>query len=226
LNTAKKLKQAWVEKTKIKSKWKHEKRKLQGEGIVAKLPWEIAKEYEEGQKMDQDQEGVEQNEEGEEEWGGTGLNSEANEMRTEKDESQNNPDLHKPTNKRPPESESSRPEKDLKSRQFSSSNRTNHDRRNIRSKRPTAGDDDDSVSKEPAQPSLRDLKREAYSRETLHTFKSDPLHKRPSQGRGGRGFPDRGRGSGRGRGGPPGRGQPDMKLRMNVMLEKIKRDMQ
>lgn len=75
---------------------------------------------------------------------------------------------------------------------------------------------EDSQAVEP--PSLRELKREAYSQSTLHTFKSDPLKKRDqgkriggSRGRG-NGFIDR------------GKGQPNMKLRMNVMLEKIKQD--
>lgn len=65
-------------------------------------------------------------------------------------------------------------------------------------------------------PSLRELKREAYSESTLHTFKSDPLKRRNQSKRGGRdnGFIER----------KGGRGQPNMKLRMNVMLEKIKRD--
>lgn len=76
-------------------------------------------------------------------------------------------------------------------------------------------------------PSLHDLTREAYSRSSLHTFKSDPLNrKRGSQARG------RGRGRGEGRSGTRGaphgergKGQPNMKLRMDAMLEKIKRDL-
>jgi hypothetical protein len=60
--------------------------------------------------------------------------------------------------------------------------------------------------------SLRDMTREAYSRSSLHTYKSDPL--RRSRGRGTRGTGEIGR----------GRGQPNMKLRMGAMLEKIKRD--
>lgn len=59
---------------------------------------------------------------------------------------------------------------------------------------------------------LRDLTRQAYSRDTLHTFKSDPLKRR--KGHGGEG----------GRGGATGKGQPNMKLRMNALLEKIKMD--
>lgn len=75
---------------------------------------------------------------------------------------------------------------------------------------------EDSQAVEP--PSLRELKREAYSQSTLHTFKSDPLKKRDqgkriggSRGKG-NGFIER------------GKGQPNMKLRMNVMLEKIKQN--
>ncbi|KAF7304613.1 hypothetical protein MKEN_01175200 [Mycena kentingensis (nom. inval.)] len=53
--------------------------------------------------------------------------------------------------------------------------------------------------------SLRDRAREAYSRSSLHTYKSEPSGKRQ-------------------RGGTTGRGQPNMKLRMGVLLETIKRD--
>jgi hypothetical protein len=71
-----------------------------------------------------------------------------------------------------------------------------------------------------AQTSLRDLARIAYSRSSLHTYKSDPLHRKGS------GHPGEKSQRGRGVGGARGerRGQPNMKLRMDVMLEKIKRD--
>jgi hypothetical protein len=71
---------------------------------------------------------------------------------------------------------------------------------------------EDSQAVEPL--SLRELKRKAYSQSTLHTFKSDPLKKRDQGKRvgGSNGFTER------------GKGQPNMKLRMNVMLEKIKQD--
>ena len=62
-------------------------------------------------------------------------------------------------------------------------------------------------------PSLRDLNKEAYSQSSLHRFKSNPLKR-------GRGSSVQGRG-----GGSRGRGQPNMKLRMGAMLEKIKRDL-
>lgn len=74
----------------------------------------------------------------------------------------------------------------------------------------------------PKEGYLRDLTREAYSRSSLHTYKSDPLHR----GRGG-GYQ---RAHGVATVNPPirevgrGRGQPNMKLRMGAMLEKIKRE--
>ncbi|TDL24809.1 hypothetical protein BD410DRAFT_766317 [Rickenella mellea] len=89
----------------------------------------------------------------------------------------------------------------------------------------------DESQPEPEKPSLRELTREAYSRTSLHTFKADPLKRR----RGARPtLPQapRGRGGARGRGGDGGGrgrdvrgGQPNMKLRMGAMLERIKRDL-
>ncbi|KAJ6455716.1 hypothetical protein C8R45DRAFT_585450 [Mycena sanguinolenta] len=57
-------------------------------------------------------------------------------------------------------------------------------------------------------PSLRDRAREAYSQASLHTYRSDPFGKGPRGGKAG----------------TRGRGQPNMKLRMGVLLETIKRD--
>ncbi|KAI0682053.1 hypothetical protein BC835DRAFT_1300729 [Cytidiella melzeri] len=76
------------------------------------------------------------------------------------------------------------------------------------------------------KPSLRELQNQAYSRSSLHTFMSasSRRHRGPST----RDFNGRGCGQGghlddaRARG--CGRGQPDMRLRMNAMLEQIKRD--
>ncbi|KAJ7083839.1 hypothetical protein C8R43DRAFT_1052090 [Mycena crocata] len=59
-----------------------------------------------------------------------------------------------------------------------------------------------------ATPTLRDRAREAYSKTSLHTYRSDPFGKR-----------ERG-----GKAGTTGRGQPNMKKRMDVLLETIKRD--
>lgn len=74
----------------------------------------------------------------------------------------------------------------------------------------------------PSNPSLRDLTREAYSRSSLHTFKTGL-----GQRGGPRGTPHTRRRGNEGRGNPrgeTGRGQPNMKLRINAMLEKIKQD--
>ncbi|KAF8610220.1 hypothetical protein BDV93DRAFT_10555 [Ceratobasidium sp. AG-I] len=77
-----------------------------------------------------------------------------------------------------------------------------------------------------ATPSLRAMAREAYSPASLHTHKSNPLHRRQQ----GKDYARRrveaaGRGAGPTRGGSAkgGRGQPDMAKRMGVLLEKIKR---
>ena len=72
----------------------------------------------------------------------------------------------------------------------------------------------DEEKEEDDKPSLRELNKQAFSRSALHTYKS-----RGSGGKSGRGG-ERGRGA-RGR----GRGQPDMRLRMNAMFEKIKQDL-
>jgi hypothetical protein len=57
-------------------------------------------------------------------------------------------------------------------------------------------------------PSLRDRAREAYSQASLHTYRSDPFSKKQRGGKAG----------------TTGCGQPNMKMRMNVLLETIKRD--
>lgn len=73
----------------------------------------------------------------------------------------------------------------------------------------------------PPPESLRELSKKAYAPASLHNHRSDPLHRRKGESSSNRGGPSRGSGPGRGR----GRGQPNMKLRMNAMLEKIKQDL-
>lgn len=96
--------------------------------------------------------------------------------------------------------------------------RTHQDRlpRRVASSRSGGRQEMDNSQRTPGKDdaSLRELFRKAYSRESLHTYKSDPLHR------------GKGRPSAQHRGGAraTGRGQPDMKLRMNALLEKIKRD--
>ncbi|KAG8833533.1 hypothetical protein FRC17_010565 [Serendipita sp. 399] len=67
---------------------------------------------------------------------------------------------------------------------------------------------------------VRELTKQAYSKESLHTFKSDPLRRKRSGGSQ-MGNTDQKRLEG---GSVKGRGQPNMKLRMNALLEKIKMD--
>jgi hypothetical protein len=80
--------------------------------------------------------------------------------------------------------------------------------------------DADEKEKE-KKPSLRELTAQAYSRSSLHTFKSNYTHRNQAE--------NSSRGKGRGRiqssHRSRGRGQPDMRLRMNAMLEKIKKDL-
>ncbi|KAL5529698.1 hypothetical protein ACEPAG_5683 [Sanghuangporus baumii] len=99
------------------------------------------------------------------------------------------------------------------------------------------------------QPSLRELSRRAYAPSSLHSFKADPLHRRKdrvisphpkerksskvigarivvpsSQARSDQGRGGRNSHTNPGRQERQRRGQPDMKLRMEAMLERIKRD--
>ena len=79
-----------------------------------------------------------------------------------------------------------------------------------------------------AGPSLRELQKQAYSPAALHHYKSRPLHQ--NKGRktphGTRALESsQKRGVGGGSRNPSRRGgQPDMRLRMSAMLEKIKRE--
>ncbi|KAI0064652.1 hypothetical protein BV25DRAFT_1882021 [Artomyces pyxidatus] len=162
IDRAKKLKRDWVEKQKIKSKWKAEKRK---EGIVSQR--DVAaltrKEKEKSRSPESGREDTEQ--------------------ATDEEDEPEIPLLQKP-------------------------------------RKATALAHDPVV--EGSKPSLRELQKQAYSRASLHNFKSDPLHRSR-----GRGKSDRGRGVATVAGGNRTRGsggQPDMKLRMSAMLEKIKRD--
>lgn len=61
---------------------------------------------------------------------------------------------------------------------------------------------------------VRELMKKAYSKDTLHSYKSDPLGRR--KGHLGSGSTESRRGG--------DKGQPNMKLRMNALLEKIKLD--
>ena len=182
LEIAKKLKKAWVEKTKIKSKWKAQKKK---ESLAASSILDLPVYDEEERDNDAEKNG----------------NSRTDYVRS----------LALPTEELP-----------------HSHVHVHLSRAHVHPELPVKRIPDvlptkkRKISKEDSQPaeppSLRELKREAYSQSTLHSFKSDPFKKRDQSRRGsgsrgrGKGFIER------------GRGQPNMKLRMNVMLEKIKQD--
>ncbi|KAJ3726059.1 hypothetical protein C8R42DRAFT_718295 [Lentinula raphanica] len=165
--SAKSLKKAWVEKAKIKRKWKTERQKM---GLPSK-----------SLSVEEDVNGIEENEMIPD------TESEDNDENKSDNEAQSLP-IPKSSAKSP--AKASQKSSRL---MHASTSRSNSQHRDV--------------------PDLRELTRKAYSRETLHTYKSQPSNQRGGNG-----------GRGRGRGGTRGRGQPDMRLRMGVMLEKIKRD--
>lgn len=176
--SAKRLKQNWVQKTKIKSKWKATKRQ---EGLTTQSQTATQLNEEEEGRTDSGDEGQleEQNE------GQQTVFTNSKEPQRKKE--------FEPTDK-------------------------------------------------PNTSSLREMSKVAYLPSTLHTYKAHHLNRKPvppgtKRGRmqgehrgSGRGEP-LAVGTGRGAGGEHvgmasgrGRGQPNMKLRMGVLLEKIKRD--
>lgn len=175
LALAKRLKQTWVRNTKIKSKWKAEKRK-QGLSIDGDLSSPVGAIMEEtGETYDEDEESTEK--------------AVQNTTETQVIE--------------PPKStmHPSRAHLDEPTRRNAQTSR-----KGIREHTESAGQ---------MTPNIRDLTREAYSRSSLHTYRSDPLNRRKQRGR---------EQEGETGGVHRGRGQPNMKLRMGAMLEKIKRD--
>lgn len=102
------------------------------------------------------------------------------------------------------------------------SNNLNHSVHSVRQKR-KAGQETPSAapSHDDKAARARELLREAYSPANLHTFKSDPLHKRgPRTGQRGQGRGGTTMGK-VGLGGARGRGQPDMRKRMGALLAQI-----
>ena len=167
-----------MEKTKIKSKWKAQ-RKKEGLATSSKLDLPVYDEEERNQDN---------------------FRSDCDDVQVEISEEQPRPHLH-------PSRAHIHPELPVK-----------HAKVRIPDVPPTKKQKVSEDSQAVKPPSLRELKREAYSQSTLHTFKSDPLKKR-----------DKGKrvGESRGRGNAfieRGKGQPNMKLRMNAVLEKIKQN--
>ena len=168
-----------MEKTKIKSKWKAQKKK---EGLATSSKLDLPVYDEEGNDQDNSR-----------------SDSDDVQLAVEISGEQPRPHLH-------PSRAHIHPELPVK-----------HSKVKIPEVPPTKKQKNSEDSQAVDSPSLRELKREAYSQSSLHTFKSDPLKRRDQGKRVG----SRGRGNGLI---DRGKGQPNMKLRMNVMLEKIKQN--
>jgi hypothetical protein len=94
----------------------------------------------------------------------------------------------------------------------------------VQTKKQTIRHQEEDVAR--AGPSLRELQRQAYSPASLHHYKSRPLH-HSKGGNHGATVPGSSRKKAIGgdtRNRSQRGGQPDMRLRMSAMLEKIKRD--
>ncbi|KAF5358438.1 hypothetical protein D9756_001920 [Leucocoprinus leucothites] len=221
---AKKLKKAWVEKAKIKSKWKAQKRR---EGIasssrLATLPGDDNEPHDSDVgSADEDDRGSDHSDS--ESTANNAMATLADDSQAESASESAESQTQVPSNSTdaahlPPSPPPRQPRPPPPKKKYNQNNNKKrplpHDKNNN-----TAIRGGTSTNEEQDKPSLRDLFREAYSKESLHSYKSDPLKKgrgdQRVRGRGGRG------GSGAS---ARGRGQPNMKLRMNAMLEKIKRD--
>lgn len=195
---AKSLKKAWVEKTKIKSQWKAQKRK---EDLASRTKLELPV-YEDESRHDT----------------GAGSNDEEEAGPSSKNASGKAPYVH-PSRSHIHPDEPVDQSKSAPPRKKPRDNETEGDARPLK-KRKTSAEAGPVEAKPDAAQSLRELKREAYSTSTLHTFKADPLKKNKHQT-----SAPRGRGAAavsRGGRAGTGRGQPNMKLRMNAMLAEIK----
>ncbi|KAF5324438.1 hypothetical protein D9611_004333 [Ephemerocybe angulata] len=249
---ARKLKKQWIEKEKMKSKWRAEKRKLQAEGVmpIVKKPWEIRDEQAadgdneknddsaepshskraRGNDSESDNEGVSDRSDAESDVPPPPKrtkHSSANQkiealpphLKKRGSSSSSRPEGSAPRQQRP-EKDAGKPKNSWQKAIEESANQPPKRERDFKGK--SRAHPQDAANEDGDRPaSLRDLKREAFSKTKLHTFKADALHKHSGRGQS---FNARGRGGS----GPPGRGgrrgQPDMRLRMDYMLEKIKRD--
>ncbi|KAJ3562885.1 hypothetical protein NP233_g9300 [Leucocoprinus birnbaumii] len=215
----KKLKKAWVEKAKIKSKWKAQKRR---EGIAVSRS--VAPPPDDEDRRDSDVGSADENDKGSHSDDSEPIalsDSEADSTSESAEEDETEVSSNKLDAAHPPPPPPPRLPRAPK--------KYNHDNN---TKRPLPHDKNNkAVTKNGVKadegqdkPSLREMFQKAYSKESLHSYKSDPLKRGRNEqhgrgrGRGGRGGTRGGNASAR------GRGQPDMKLRMSAMLEKIKRD--
>lgn len=194
-----------MQKQKIRSQWKAQKRK---EGLSSSrppLPGEVHDRHDEG--------GIEEDEREPEAAPGVSAGSESGDDEEDDEMSESNAE----TELQAPSQHSTSRGRGNTKRDGSGSQGSARGRgrgRGGKFPHPDRESRDDRRDEEQV-PSLRELQNKAYSRASLHTFKSN----RKNGNSEGHGL----RGSARGRG-FRGRGQPDMRLRMNAMLEKIKRD--
>lgn len=195
LRSAVTLKKAWVEKTKIKSKWKAQKRK---EGLVAAA--KPAYDSDDRGKSPRNDDNL------------SGSDSEEAEDVQQEKAPRSTKQSRPQASVMHPSRAHIHPTLPVKQLPVSSSGK-----RETTDARPAKRQRTAKVE-EAAEPlSLRELTKQAYSRDTLHTYKADPLKKHRKLDNGGR--PARASGAA-----ATGRGQPNMKLRMNAVLAKIKHD--
>jgi len=201
---AAKLKKEWIEKAKVRSKWNSQKRRedVASTSMRRDAPPHQGKEatgFREG-----GDETVEDNDHSDEEFQGFSV-----EEGGEKGPERSGPKTSRGKERGgegkvrfAPKSGPSLPSRDRDRRQFK-------ERSHLESEKGTT--DADARDSEP-KPSLRDLTRAAYSPASLHNVKSSQRHRNKSWDRG-QGAPDQRKG-----------GQPNMRLRMEAMLERIKKD--
>lgn len=210
-NLAKKLKQSWVQVQKIRSQWKAQKRKEGLPSSCLAIPdGKSKKRFSTATDDNSDQEMTEEERNaGTESVQSDSGDAEKEEMSASEEEAERTPPSHNASSRGKEIPQRGGSVLRDRGRGRGRGGNTHHRDRQEASK---------DADREPEKPSLRELQNKAYSHCSLHTAKSI-RPKTGSHGHNPRGA-ERGRVTQRG----GGRGQPDMRLRMNAMLEKIKRD--
>ena len=216
----------WIEKQKIKSSWRAQKRR---EGLgLARQP---QREEESGSDPDGDEADDEADDDGDDGIVSAEMDNDIAQKAEQSISDNGRPDTS------PTRQKQGTVNKSTKHWSKDSDSDARHPSRRRQRQRPLASDsepkkhqnDNDSSASTTAQtrtkqddgPSVRELFKRAYAPAALHTFKADPLHRR-------KGGTPHSQATGTEK--PTGRtqqqrgGQPNMKLRMEAMLAKIKRD--
>jgi len=206
-NRAAKLKKEWIEKAKVRSQWKSQKRK--GDTADTSMPRDAP--------PHQVKEGTDARNDGDEEMGGRdrsgdefqGFSAEEAPMTTSVTKIKEGKDKEGKGKVRfAPESKSDSQSKGT--RHDATPRKSFKERLRLDSKKQQS---DTTAKEEETKPSLRELSRTAYSPASLHNVKSNQRHRHPDSRKDIQGS------SGQRKG-----GQPNMRLRMEAMLEQIKRD--